>query len=180
MIQTHMSSQTNKQRSGFTLIELLIVIAIIGILATLIGLRISFARESARDATRLSDMQALTEALGSFYAENGHLPNSTEGIAGSGQKLGVGSTIDTVLDPYMRDGVPKDPIDDGTTYFYSYVPSRNVDSCNSDATDDYTGAGLAFHTAETDKFSLVRQICSTTGPVFQNQHNADYSLGIRL
>ncbi len=165
---------------GFTIIELLIVIAIIAILATLVALQISFARESARDAARLSDMQALSQALGSFYTDNGRMPNATDGIPAAGQKLGVGSTIDTILDPYMRDGVPKDPIDDGANYYYSYVPSRNVDLCNAEASDDYTGAGLAFQQAETTKFSLLKQICSTTGPVFQDQHNADYSLGIRL
>lgn len=170
----------NKERHGFTIIELLIVIGIIAVLATLVGLRIGFARESARDATRLSDMQALSQALGSFYTDNGRMPNATDGIPNAGQKLGVGNTIDTVLEPYMRSGVPKDPIDDGVNYYYSYVPRRNVDQCNGDASDDYTGTGLAFQQAETDKFSLLRQICSTPGPIFQNQHNADYSLGIRL
>lgn len=170
----------NNSHRGFTIIELLIVIGIIAILATLVGLRIGFARESARDATRLSDMQALSQALGSFYTENGRMPNAIDGIPNAGQKLGVGNTIDTVLAPYMRSGIPKDPIDDGVNFYYSYVPSRNVDQCNADPADDYTGTGLAFQQAETDKFVLLRQICSTPGPLLQNQHNADYSLGIRL
>lgn len=53
---------------GFTLIELLVVIAIIGVLAAIVVPNIQDARVKARDATRISDLQAIKTSL-TVYAD---------------------------------------------------------------------------------------------------------------
>lgn len=68
-----------KSESGtkaFTLIEILIVIAIIGILSSVILVSLNRAREKARDANRLSDMHQMQVALELYYDSFGSYPNS--------------------------------------------------------------------------------------------------------
>jgi prepilin-type N-terminal cleavage/methylation domain-containing protein len=68
-------------RKGFTLIELLIVIAIIGVLSSIILNAIQQARMKARDARRKSDIHQLQIALESYYSDNGMYPCSYNALA---------------------------------------------------------------------------------------------------
>ena len=55
------------KKEGFTLIELLVVIAIIGILAGMVLVSMSGARQKARDAKRMSDMRQIISAQEMYY-----------------------------------------------------------------------------------------------------------------
>ena len=48
---------------GFSLVELIVVIAIVAILSTLVLFSLTGVREKARDAKRLSDMEAIRQAM---------------------------------------------------------------------------------------------------------------------
>ncbi len=59
----------NKVR-GFTLIEILVVIAIIGILATIITASLSTSKAKGRDARRIADIKTIQAALELYYNDN--------------------------------------------------------------------------------------------------------------
>ncbi len=69
-----MLKQLRKQ-SGFTIIELLIVIAIIGILATLVLTNFQGAQAKGRDTVRKNDINSVYQKLEEFYNENGGYPD---------------------------------------------------------------------------------------------------------
>jgi prepilin-type N-terminal cleavage/methylation domain-containing protein len=66
---------------GFTLIELLTVIAIIGILASIILVSLTAARAKGRDAKRISDIKSIQLALEEYYNDNLKYPASIYGSA---------------------------------------------------------------------------------------------------
>lgn len=70
-----------KGQSGFTLVELMTVVAIIGILTTVITVNVSSARKEARDARRQADLRTIQTAL-EFYANRhtGQFPLATSGL----------------------------------------------------------------------------------------------------
>ncbi|MBI2032563.1 MAG: prepilin-type N-terminal cleavage/methylation domain-containing protein [Candidatus Levybacteria bacterium] len=116
--------QSIKLVNGFTLIELLIVIAIIGILSSLLMVNFIAVRERARDAERKANLRQIQSALELYRADNGlypsTMPNCTTGgeysIRGTGDPSCGGSI-------YIRK-VPRDPLGSGYyndgEYFYNY------------------------------------------------------------
>lgn len=59
---------------GFTLIELLIVVAIIGLLASIVLVSVGSFRAQARDARRAADLRETQKALELFYTRNTFYP----------------------------------------------------------------------------------------------------------
>lgn len=158
----------SRKHKGFTLIELLVVIAIIGVLSSSVLASLNTARKKARDARRLSDMKQIYMAMELYYDEHGTYP--TDG-PGSDDFIGVGSTIDDKLDEYI-DPVPKDPLHDGSVYYYAYDSSHCTDktACNCD------GGGAAvfgFNKSETNPDWLRKDVCSGGDA---NLDDADYNI----
>lgn len=69
-----------KSLSGFTLLELLIVIAIIALLMTVGVILLGTARERARDAKRLSDLDHIRVALEQYFYNNNKYPQAPTAI----------------------------------------------------------------------------------------------------
>ena len=100
-------SLTIGARKGFTLIELLIVIAIIGILASVILIGLGGAQRGGRDARRIADLQQIQNGLQLYYNANSKYPATpTGGEVGDLTLPGVPS-------------LPKDP--DGSQYTYQQL-----------------------------------------------------------
>lgn len=68
-----MTSLKSKQQ-GFTIVELLIVIVVIGILAALVITTFSGIQQTARDAERQTDINAIHGQLEAYYAKEGAYP----------------------------------------------------------------------------------------------------------
>lgn len=66
-----------KKKNGFTLIEVLVVIGIIAVLAAVVLIAINPARQfrQARDSQRVSNINAILNAIGQYIADNkGEIP----------------------------------------------------------------------------------------------------------
>jgi type II secretion system protein G len=75
-----------KQR-GFTLIELLVVIAIIGILASVVLVGLSSAKEKAKRARTILEINQIKKGLQVYVSDVGHLPVGTCGVTSVPYKL---------------------------------------------------------------------------------------------
>lgn len=111
------------QKKGFSLIQLLVVLAILGLLTSVVLANMQQVRMKARDAQRISDIDNIQLALRLYKDANGTYPDCD-----SGMMLGEGATtpsgcinnVDTALAPYMTK-VPADPLtSSGTAYKYWY------------------------------------------------------------
>jgi type II secretion system protein G len=97
---------------GFTLIELLTVIAIIGILASIVMTSLSAAQSKGRDAKRVADIRTIQLALEEYYNDNGNYPTAL-----------------SALTPNYLPAIPTDPKNNGTSYFYSAYNALNNANC---------------------------------------------------
>ena len=130
---------------GFTLIELLIVVAIIGVLATLLMANFIGVRQRARDAQRKSDLRQIQSALEIYRSDNGLYPTSD--LVCNNPLASGGST-------YMKK-IPCDP--NGTSVSYSYS--------SLDGTD-YTLYACLENSSDSQKDDSAESGCSVTHTSF--------------
>ncbi|MFH1598081.1 MAG: prepilin-type N-terminal cleavage/methylation domain-containing protein [Patescibacteria group bacterium] len=111
-----------KNKKGFTLMELLIIVGIIGILASLVFFRLNVARAKARDAMRLTDIDAIKKALSLYDAEYFKYPSSAN-CDGSNMHICESSVENSTwladLDQYMPKQ-PHDPLQAQNPQAYRY------------------------------------------------------------
>ncbi|MEE9425812.1 MAG: type II secretion system major pseudopilin GspG [Methylococcales bacterium] len=109
-----MNSIENKRRrcnrlnySGFTLIELLVVLAIIGLLAGLVGPQVMKHLGGAKSKTAKVQIGDISQALDMYRLDVGSYPSSDQGLASLVTNPGDNSSWNG---PYLsKDTVPKDP-----------------------------------------------------------------------
>lgn len=111
------------RQRAFTIIELLVVMGIIGLLASVVVASIAPAREKARDARRLQDMNTIRSALELYYEANKQYPafRARTGASSCGTNW---CALETALAPFVTT-LPRDPSGLQTTYLYYYDSNTN-------------------------------------------------------
>ena len=102
-------------QKGFTLIEIMVVIAIVGVLTTIVAGNFTTTQLKARDTQRKNDLSQLQRALESYVNDHGSYPPSSAGEL-SGYSWG-GDFSDSNGNVYMIK-LPNDPKAPTIQYLY--------------------------------------------------------------
>lgn len=133
----------NNKKSGFTLIEVLIVVAIIGLLASVVLVGLGSFRTRGRDTRRVADLHEVQKGVELYYAKNNAYPNVSswdqlqQELTGPSAGLGIARISD-------------DPLAPARHYFYgagnaagagpqSYVLGADLEDPNNPALSDASG-----------------------------------------
>ena len=128
-------------KKAFTLIELLIVIAIIGILASILFVSIGQSPlQGSRDAKRVSDLQSLAGSFAIFHSDNNRSPTGTE--LGTNGTCTIGGTCN-FLRKYSS-SLAHDPLfDDANTKCVTATFATNASATATMSVMPVTGTGGA-------------------------------------
>jgi general secretion pathway protein G len=101
---------------GFTLIELLVVMAILAMLAGLVGPRVMNALGESKSKTARVQLEELSAALDIYRLDTGNYPRGEQGLQALVQRV---DGIENWNGPYLKKPkLPKDPW--GADYIYRY------------------------------------------------------------
>ncbi|MEK7193911.1 MAG: type II secretion system protein [Patescibacteria group bacterium] len=124
-------------KKGFTLVEVLIVVAIIGLLSSVILVGLGGFRSRGRDARRIADLREVQSALEIYYTKNQQYP-----VAASWGELS--QTLTTAEIGVVQ--VPRDPLPRERTYYYGvssdmhgYVVGGKLESEHTGLAEDIDG-----------------------------------------
>ena len=106
--------QTHPRARGFTLIELLVVLAILTLLAGLVGPKVLNQLGGAKSKTAAVQIADLDKSLELFKLDVGRYPTTEEGLEALVKKPGNANGWNG---PYLKGGLPTDPW--GHAYRYS-------------------------------------------------------------
>ena len=170
-----------EKSKGFTIVELLIVIVVIGILSAIVIVAYNGIQERGRDAQRVSDIKAITNALEMYYLDHGEYPSGSGSVNSTALNSSSWSTTadgswanlrDKLVPKYMS-ALPKDPIStpganaQTTGYNYAYFADRYGYYCRTTPAQMYILIYWLEGSAQSD--TLIGD-CTTTNP----PHNLMY------
>jgi general secretion pathway protein G len=101
---------------GFTLIELLVVLAVLGLLAGLVGPQILRHVSEAKSTTARTQIDLMGVALDNYRLDNGSYPTTEQGLAALRERPAREPVPSNWRGPYLRKAVPLDPW--GRPYLY--------------------------------------------------------------
>jgi type II secretion system protein G len=173
------------KKKGFTLIELMVVIAIIGILATIITASLSTAKAKGRDAKRISDIKTIQTALALYYNDNQFYPINIYSTYDSSNGV---SPADGLSPTYLP-VVPTDPSygslacasNPSTTGCYRYTSYDDLGPACTDTDVAWYHLGAILEdpssnalTQDADASSAVTgyNACTNSTPAFRGQTKA--------
>lgn len=137
----YMLDSTERKRKGFTLIEMLIVVAIIGILASVVLVGLGPVQRRGRDARRLADLREVQNALELYFSKCGYYPGNAQSSTPCGAFSSINgpqawANLQTALSGSnvgVRN-IPNDP-SGGRTYFYGTDSSGSTYVLGADLED---------------------------------------------
>jgi general secretion pathway protein G len=142
-------------KKGFTLIEIMVVIAILGVLVTMISGSFVASQKKSRDLKRKSDLSQIGKSLEFYFNDAGRYPLSSSGNIVGCESLGVESPCtwgsewkNTTSNMTYMAVLPKDPTN-SQTYYYS-----------SDATGSYYRLYARLENSEDGSTGVYTTICS--------------------
>ena len=106
---------------GFTLMELLVVLAILGLLMSLVGPRVLNQLGGAKTKTAAIQIKDLEQSLEMYKLDVGRFPSTEEGLVALVVKPGSAAGWNG---PYLKSDVPLDPWN--REYHYKY-PGENAE-----------------------------------------------------
>ena len=108
--------------SGFTLIELLVVMAILAMLAGLVGPKVMNALGESKSKTARIQLEELSAALDIYRLDTGNYPPSHHGLRALVERV---DSIENWNGPYLKKAkLPKDPW--GVDYIYRYLANTVI------------------------------------------------------
>jgi general secretion pathway protein G len=103
--------RANRSEKGFTLVELLIVVIILGILAAVVIPQFNSAANESKEAALASNLATIRQAIEMYKVQhNDTFPANASVVAQLTAGTNKDGTAGTVYGPYLRNGVPKNPI----------------------------------------------------------------------
>ena len=114
-----MINRPQRRQRGFTLMELLVVLAILGLLMSLVGPQVLNQLGGAKTKTAGIQIKDLEQALEMYKLDVGRFPSTNEGLAALVDKPASAAGWNG---PYLKGDVPLDPWN--REYHYKYPGER--------------------------------------------------------
>lgn len=141
-----------QSRKSFTFIELLIVIAIIAIIAAIVGVNLSSSQKRSRDTQRIADMNIIVSALNAYRRERGDFPEETISGGGNWETSIDQENFLEYLKPYL-DKTPVDPKNSGNFYYaYRYYNSGSSSCLDENKNKPFYVLAIKSMEIEKNKF----------------------------
>lgn len=149
---------TKTNAAGFTLVELLVVLAIIGIISSLVTVNVVTVRAKARDNQRQADLAALAVALENYRSEQKAYPEQSTGLTDASVAL-------SALMPRYIDTLPKDPTR-ATAATVGYQYATNSINVTEDSGIESRRAGSLFVLdARLEREVAASELVATIEPI---------------